>query len=80
MKIRIYLNKMKTIRRFAEIVSNFTSDVNISKGSQIYDAKSLLALFVIDGSNGLEVQMITDDIDELKEFREAMKEFESEDK
>ena len=41
-KLMIRLDSIDTIREFAKYVVTFKSDINIIKGSVVYDAKSIL--------------------------------------
>ena len=77
--IKINLNDFEKIKRFATVVSNFKSDINIYKDNpnDCFDAKSLLELYaIVDLSKSAYVKINTWNEDELVNFIKAMKEFE----
>jgi PTS HPr component phosphorylation site. len=75
MKLNIKLSSMEEIKRFATIVTTFYSDINIMKGSIIYDAKSLLAIITMGTNEELEVEIISNDEKEIEMFKKEMEEF-----
>lgn len=76
-KMTIKLDTFEKIKNFAQKVVKFESDVNLSRGSQYFDAKSILSVFVLlDMTKPVEVQIISSNEDEITNFIEAMKEFE----
>lgn len=74
-KIEIRLSGIDEIKRFSNISRGFSSDINVSNGRTLIDAKSIMGMFNIDLSSGGWVEIISDDVDETKRFNEAMKEF-----
>lgn len=74
-RIKVNLNGMDILRRFAGKVVTFQSDVNIIKGSIIYDAKSILAVVNINPTYDTYVEIVSDNESEINRFNEYMEEF-----
>ncbi len=72
MKLTIKLNTVSDIKEFNHTVSQFMSDINLSKGTYCVDAKSIMGVFSIDCSTGVVVEIITEDKREIDTFVEAM--------
>jgi len=75
-RIRIDIRNIDVLRNFVHKVTQFDSDVNIIKGSNVFDAKSLFG--VIDIAPDLTntyVEVLTNDQDEIEKFNAAMEEF-----
>ena len=79
MKKKIVLNDFVTIKRFASEVVSFKSNITLTSfdGEFRVDAKSLMALYVLDLEKVLSVEIFSDDEQEIKDFNEAMKQFEA---
>ncbi len=77
-KIPIKLDTFDKIKSFAKDIVKFESDVNLYKGSQTFDAKSILSIVVLlDLSNEVEVQIISSKEDEIVKFIKTMSKYES---
>lgn len=75
-RIQINLRDINTLKNFVHTVTTFESDVNIIKGSNVFDAKSLFGVIDIapDGSTTF-VEIVSDDQDEIDKFKDAMEVF-----
>lgn len=73
--MKIKLNTFDKIKAFAQKVIKFESDINICKGSIVYDAKSIMGVMALDTSEYVEVEILSKDNDEIKKFKEEMGEF-----
>lgn len=74
--IKINLNNVETIRRFANVVRTFESGINIATSKNVeIDAKSLIGLFAMDLSQEASVTIFSSDEEEIKRFVETMGEF-----
>lgn len=73
--MKIKLNTFDKIKAFAQKVIKFESDINICKGSIVYDAKSIMGVMALDTSEYVEVEILSKDSDEIKKFKEEMGEF-----
>lgn len=76
--ILVNLNSMESIKDFANAVTSFDSDVNIYNGNKSYDAKSIMAIFAIDTSVPRYVEIVSDYVDEIENFKEVMSKFQEE--
>ena len=72
---KINLNEVEKVKRFVNQMSTFESDVDIVSRRQIVDAKSIMGVFSFDLSELVEVQLISDDEEEIRRFNEVIKEF-----
>lgn len=75
-KIKVNLNEIDKIKNFVKIARMFKSDIDIMTDRAVVDAKSILGIYALDLSQNTYVKIISDDIDEYKEFEKQMKEFE----
>lgn len=74
-RLTINLNDFSKAKRFSDEVTKFTSDIDILRGRYILDAKSALGIFTIDLSLPVEVEIHSDEDEEIKKFNEVMEEF-----
>lgn len=74
-RIKVNLNSVDKIRKFAQIVRRFESDIDIMTDSRHWDAKSIMVLFNLDLSKEAHVIIHTDDYEEYKKFVNDMEEF-----
>ena len=75
-KVTLTLNEYNKAKKFNEIASKFTSDIDVVRGRYIIDAKSYMALLTMDLSIPIDVIIHSDNEEEIKRFEEVMKEFE----
>ena len=75
-KLILILNDYAKAKKFNEETNKFSSDIDVIRGRYILDGKSLLALFTLDLSQPIDVILNSDDEEEIKRFKEVMKEFE----
>lgn len=73
--VEIKINDIVQLKKFAVAVSQFESNVNIYKGRIVYDAKSIMGVIAIDTSNGVFVEIESDDEEEIAKFKNCMEEF-----
>ena len=74
-KLQIRLNTFEEIKKFANKVTKLYSDVDIIKGSVIYDAKSIMGVINMGTLDGVYVEIHSDDEKEIGYFNELMNEF-----
>jgi phosphotransferase system HPr-like phosphotransfer protein len=74
-KTIIYLNTIDKVKNFSNKVINFDSDIDISTGRYIVDSKSIMAIFSLNLSKPLTVEIHSDDEDEIRRFNEFVEEF-----
>ena len=74
-RVTVNLNSITKVNKFVNEMSKFESDIDIISGRYICDAKSVLAVFSYDLSKPVDVQIYSDNIDEIIRFNEVLKEF-----
>lgn len=74
-KLTIKLNDILKVNKFTNEITKFKSDIDITRERYIIDAKSLLALFTLDLSQPVNIEIHSDDNAEIVEFNKLMEEF-----
>ncbi len=74
-KVKINLNGIDNIKRFINTTRSFESDVDVITDRAHVDGKSIIALFSLDLSQDIYVEIISDDMTEIRKFHERMEEF-----
>lgn len=74
-KIKIKLTTFNEIKRFANKVVLLESDVDIIKGSVIYDAKSIMGVLNMGTLDGVFLKIHSENEGEIQKFNELMDEF-----
>ncbi len=70
--IQISLQMASQVKKFVNIVQNYTFDIELKSERYVVDAKSLLGIFSLDLSKPVTVEAHSDSCDDLME---ALKEF-----
>ena len=73
--VKIKISDFVQLKQFAFAVAQFESDINIIKGRIKYDAKSIMGVLAIDTSDGVIVEILSDDEEEISKFIESMEVF-----
>ena len=74
-RVTVNLNDIKKVGKFVNEMSTFESDIDIISRHYICDAKSIMGVLSFDLSKPVEVEIISDKIDEIIRFNEVLKEF-----
>ena len=74
-KILINLNTIDKVVKFSREIITLDSDVNIYQDSRYYDAKSILAIFSLNMNQKHYIEIISDDVDEIRKFNEIAEEY-----
>lgn len=75
-RVRIKLNGINELNKFVRAVSQFESDVNIIKGTHVFDAKSIMGVIdIAPNESATYVEILSDDQDEIEKFNAAMEEY-----
>lgn len=77
--VLIKINDWDKLKDFASLVMKFESDINIYHSSGYYDAKSILAIIALGIDKPRYVEIISNNEEEIKSFKERMSEFTMED-
>lgn len=59
MRVKINLSLTENVKKFVNEARTFLSDINVYKGNYIVDGKSILGLFSINTSEGIEVEIMS---------------------
>lgn len=73
--IKIRLHNADTIKKFVNVARNFVSDINIMTDHSCLDAKSIMGVYTLNLSDDTYVEIISDNISEIRMFDAAMEEF-----
>lgn len=71
-KLHIRIKEFSEIKEFARDITSFESDIDICKGSTVYDAKSIMAIFALGNLDDIYVVIKSDSEDEIKCFNDLM--------
>ena len=63
--VKIRLSSIEAVRDFVEIVRKYDSEVDLSSGRYVVDAKSIMGIFSLDLSKPLELRIISEDENEI---------------
>lgn len=74
-RVKIKLETFNDIKVFASKIVRVESEVDIIKGSRVYDAKSIMGVLNMGTLDGIFVEIHSDDEEEIKFFNELMEEF-----
>ena len=74
-KLKIKLETFDQVKQFANRVVKLASDVDIIKGSKVYDAKSIMGVMNMGTLDGVYIELHSDDAYEIELFNELMSEF-----
>lgn len=74
-KLTIDLSNLEKVKRFTNIITTFESDIDILRGRYVLDAKSIMGLFTISLLEPVDIEIHSDDEDEIVRFNEIMNEF-----
>jgi len=78
-KLHIRIKEFSEIKEFAKDVTSFESDIDICKGSIVYDAKSIMAIIALGSLDNIHVVIKSNNEEEIKKFNEVMTKYKVED-
>ena len=64
--VKIRLSSIEAVRDFVEIVRKYDSEVDLSSGRYVVDAKSIMGIFSLDLSKPITLNAHTDDASALR--------------
>ena len=64
--VKIRLSSIEAVRDFVEIVRKYDSEVDLSSGRYVVDAKSIMGIFSLDLSKPITLNAHTDDASVLR--------------
>ena len=74
-RLTIKLNEVSKANKFVNETVKFVSDIDIISGRYVCDAKSMLAIFSYDLSKPVDIEIHSDNEEEIRRFNEVMEEF-----
>lgn len=74
-KLLVKLNDSTLIKSFVNIINKYPFDLDLRSGRYVVDAKSILGIFSLDLSNPIELEILSDDENEIAKLLEDIKDF-----
>ena len=71
----IFLNTLDRVKKFGDIASKFDSDIDVIRNKYIVDGKSILGIFTLDLRQPVDVEIHSDNEEEIRTFNEVMEAF-----
>lgn len=71
----ISLNAIKKVKEFVKIVDKFDSEIDITQGRYVIDAKSIMAIFSLNLLEPMKIKIISVNEEEIESFNNVMEEF-----
>ncbi len=71
-EVEITLNSAKAVQKFCRGISKLKTDINLSKGRYVIDAKSIMGVLSLDLSSPVMMQFFTDDQAEIAEIQKII--------
>ncbi len=76
-RITIYLSQVERVKEFVDAANKFESDVDIIMGHYVVNAKSILGVLSLDLSGAIDVEIHSENPQEVTYFNNVMLPFES---
>lgn len=74
-RVTINLNNFVKVKKFTDVVESFESNIDVIRDRYVIDAKSTLGIFTLDLSKPIDVEIHSNNDEEIKRFNETMEEF-----
>ncbi len=74
-KVMVNLSASQQIKEFVNILSKYSFDMDLRSGKYLVDAKSILGIFSLDLSKPVELELLTDNEEEINKFMADIKPF-----
>ncbi len=74
-KVSVNLNESTLIKAFVNIINKYPFEMDLRSGRYLVDAKSILGIFSLDLSKPIELEIHSDDTDEIAALLEDIKDF-----
>lgn len=72
---KIKLSNVDDVKKLVQITGTFSSDIDIQSSRYVIDAKSIMGVFSLDLSKELTLRIMSEDIDEIQTFSNAIEPF-----
>ncbi len=74
-KVSVKLNDSTLIKAFVNIINKYSFEMDLKSGRYVVDAKSILGIFSLDLSNNIDLEIHSDNEDEVAKLLEDIKDF-----
>lgn len=74
-KVMVNLSASQQIKEFVNILSKYSFDMDLRSGKYLVDAKSILGIFSLDLSKPVELELLTNNEEEINKFMADIKPF-----
>ncbi len=71
----IILNTLDRVKKFGDIASKFDCDIDVIRNKYIVDGTSILGIFTLDLRQPVDVEIHSDNEEEIRTFNEVMEAF-----
>lgn len=65
--VKVRLSSIEAVRDFVEAVRKYDSEIDLSSGRYVVDAKSIMGIFSLDLMNPITLTIHNDDCDDILE-------------
>lgn len=74
-KVSVKLNDSTLIKAFVNIINKYSFEMDLKSGRYVVDAKSILGIFSLDLSTNIDLEIHSDNEDEVAKLLEDIKDF-----
>ena len=74
-KVLVNLNNSTLIKNFVNIINKYPFEMDLHSGRYLVDAKSILGIFSLDLSTPIELEIHSDNEEEINNLLEEIKNF-----
>lgn len=73
--VQIKLNSIEKVKNFINLASRQEEEMDLVSGRYIIDAKSIMGIFSLDLSKTIQLNIHSDNINDVNKFTDSIKEF-----
>lgn len=77
---KVLINTITKAKAFVFDMEQFDSDVLIHSGRYVLDAKSIMAIFSINLAEPLDIEILSEDEEEIIKFNEVIQKYQEEER
>lgn len=74
-QVSVKLNESTLIKAFVNIINKYPFEMDLKSGRYIVDAKSILGIFSLDLSKNIDLEIHSDNENEINKLLEDIKDF-----
>ena len=64
----ILMNDIDLVKKFVDVVTKYSEDIDLIRGRYVIDAKSVMGIFSLDLSKPITIGIHTDDVEVANKF------------